>query len=689
MKMYNVASKLNQRELMPLKNLNQEQLKAATSPLGHNLIIASAGTGKTSTIVARIAYLLQNGIKPHNILLLTFTNKAAAEMIERVGAYFDQKIAKQIESGTFHAVSYRLLKELGKKITLKQPRELKMLLKTIHAKRRFDHIDAQNKPYQATTLYDLYSLYQNSCMDESFSRWIEQNYPLHEGYSLIYEDIINEFKEQKKQFGYVDFNDLLVLMKEQLLKGAKISFSEILVDEYQDTNTLQSSLVDSFNSQSLFCVGDYDQSIYAFNGANIENIGTFSTRYKDATVHTLTKNYRSTKSILSLANSVIKINPRLYPKELEVTRQDEPYQPKLLIYDELFMQYQGISAQISQSTYPKDQIAVIFRNNSSADGIEASLREIGIACKRKGGMSFFDSKEVKAMIDLLTLTVNPKDMMAFIHILEYAKNMGPALAKEIFDGLYLLGDKDIYQGLKSPKEGVKPFKKAKTNYQLGLFDIDYSLGSVSRFSNLGFDEAFLSNPILKHAKLNDKSATYLYNLYTLLKQNIHIKTPATIIKNLKNSLVFKNIANHLATKRATKKDGSVDGDEKQNALERIERKNKLLQDLSLNYKDLERFLNALTLGSNEMSEGEGVNLLSVHASKGLEFKEVFVIDLMEGRFPNTKLMSGGGGIEEERRLFYVATTRAKDKLCLSFAKYDKVKKIPYEASKFLKEAGLI
>ncbi len=674
---------------MPLSKLNPEQLKAATSKLGYNLIIASAGTGKTSTIVARIAYLLQNGIKPYNILLLTFTNKAAAEMIERISLYFDKKITKQIEAGTFHAVSYRLLKQLNKNIVLKQISELKTLLKTIHDKRRFDHIDAQNKPYQATTLYDLHSLFQNTCLDMSFSEWIEENYPLHEAYSLIYEDIINEFKAQKKEFGYVDFNDLLMLMKEQLNKGAKISYSEILVDEYQDTNTLQGSLVDSFKAKSLFCVGDYDQSIYAFNGANIENIGTFSQRYENATIYTLTKNYRSTEPILSLANQVISLNPRLYPKKLEVTRQQYSHLPQLLIYEELFNQYQNISAKIKSSPYEKQEIAVIFRNNSSADGIEASLRELGISCKRKGGISFFDTKEVKALIDLLTLSINPKDMMAFIHICSYAKNMGPALAKEIFDGLYLLGEGDIYDGFMKPKQGVKPFKKAKTNYQLGLFDIDYTLGSISRFANLGFSENFLSNPILKHAKLNEQSANFLHDIYIFLKQAHVIKNPSSLIKLVSNSQVFSCIANFLATKRATQKNGSVLEEEKQNALLRIQAKAKLLQDLSSNYKDLERFLNALTLGSNEMSEGEGVNLLSVHASKGLEFKEVFIIDLMETRFPNIKLMNTGGGIEEERRLFYVATTRAKDKLCLSYAKYDKIKKISYKPSRFLSEAKMI
>ncbi len=674
---------------MPLSKLNKEQFQAATASYGHNLIIASAGTGKTSTIVARIAYLLQNGIKAEDILLLTFTNKAATEMIERVGVYFDKKTAKQIQAGTFHAISYKLLKDLGKNIALKQPSELKILLKTIYAKRRFDHIDCEAKPYQASTLYDLYSLYQNSCLDETFSKWIEQNYPAHEPYGLIYEDIMDEFLEQKKRFFYVDFNDLLLMMKEQLQKGARIDFKEILVDEYQDTNSLQSALVDSFKAKSLFCVGDYDQSIYAFNGANINNIGSFSTRYKNANIFTLTKNYRSSSSILALANKVIKKNPRLYKKELEVTRQGNFEPPKLLIYEELFAQYQGISELISKSEFDKQDIAVIFRNNSSADGIEASLREIGLTCKRKGGMSFFDAKEVKAMLDLLSILVNPKDMMAFIHILQYAKNMGPALAKEIFDGLYLLGEKDISKGLLEPKEGVKPFKKQKTNYQLGLFDMDYSLGSVRRFYNLGFEEGFLSNPVLKHAKLNEDSATFLYHLYKLIKSNKRVKNPTTLLKNILHSPIFTAIASLLSNKRALRKDGSLDEKAKEEAMQRILRKMRLLEDLSSNYKDIERFLNALTLGSNEMSEGEGVNLLSVHASKGLEFKEVYVVDLMEGRFPNHKLMNTGGGLEEERRLFYVASTRAKDKLCLSYAKYDKLKRIPHKASVFLEEAGMI
>jgi len=674
---------------MPLSKLNSDQYDAATANAGANLIVASAGTGKTSTIVARIAYLLSKGVKPEHILLLTFTNKAASEMLQRVQRHFSKTIVEKIESGTFHAVSYRLLKKIGRNIKLKTPKDLKILLKTIYARRRFDHIDSPIKPYQSSYLYDQFSLYQNSSIEQSFSQWLESQESEHGLYFDMYEDIFEEFKGLKKEYGYVGFNDLLLLMRDALKSNRDIRFSEVLVDEYQDTNILQSSLIDAFDKKSLFCVGDYDQSIYAFNGADIGIIGSFKDRYQNARVFKLNKNYRSTAKILSLANKVIRNNPRLYDKELEVTRLEKCHTPKLLVYVELFNQYHGISQLIKESKTPKEEISVIFRNNASADGIEATLRELGISCKRKGSMSFFDSKEVKVMTDLVSVVVNPKDIMSFIHIFEYAKGIGAALSKELFEGLFKIGGGDIYKGFFHPDEKIKPFKKRAKNYQLGLFDENIEFGSVGRFYKLGFDEAFLSNPILKHAKLNEDGAKFIYSFYQFLKNSIRIKNPKTLISHVSSSDIFLYIADILATNRATRKDGSIDDEYKSEAKERILRKGYLLGDVASNYSSNERFLNAITLGSGETSEGEGVNLLSIHASKGLEFAEVFVIDLMDGRFPNRKLMSKGGSLEEERRLFYVATTRAKDKLLLSFAKYDKIKKVEYAPSIFLKEAGLI
>ncbi|MBL6970284.1 MAG: UvrD-helicase domain-containing protein, partial [Campylobacterales bacterium] len=268
---------------MPLSNLNTQQLNSATCKSGHNLIIASAGTGKTSTIVGRIAYLLNNGSKPEDIMLLTFTNKAAAEMVSRVAKYFGDDVAKKILSGTFHSISYKLLKQLNTKITLKSPRELKTLFKSIYEKRVFSTYDDEAKPYDGGYLYDIYSLFLNSTYDEQFSQWIIDRNSEHSEYTLIYEDVIDEFEKLKKQYGYVNFDDLLLMMIEKL-QSNEFRFTEILVDEYQDTNPLQGKLLDAFKPKSLFCVGDYDQSIYAFNGSDIGIISSFSTRYKDTNI---------------------------------------------------------------------------------------------------------------------------------------------------------------------------------------------------------------------------------------------------------------------------------------------------------------------------------------------------------------------------------------------------------------------
>ncbi|WP_139900858.1 ATP-dependent helicase [Campylobacter jejuni] len=613
---------------MPLSKLNNEQYLAATADFGHNLVIASAGTGKTSTIVARISYLLSKGVAPQKIMLLTFTNKASKEMIGRLGKFFDKNITSKILAGTFHSTAYTLLRNADKNIALKQASELKTLLKSVYEKRTFRHL-SDIKPYQSSYLYDLYSLFQNKAHNQDFYTWFCQNYEDQSIYAEIYEDILKEYDNEKKRFNYVDFNDLLINLKD-LLKEEKYEFDEILVDEYQDTNTLQSSLIEAFHSKSLFCVGDYDQSIYAFNGADINIIGGFKDRFKDAKIFSLNKNYRSSRSILALANKVILNNERLYPKELIVTRNDEFKAPSLLTFEELFDQYQNIAKMILTSGVSLEEIAVIFRNNSSADGVEVALREQGIASVRKGSGSFFESLEVKAFSSMLALVVNPKDIMAFIHLVQYTKGVGGVLAKEIFDALLKLG----------------------------------------------------------HGNLINLCARNLEKIYLFLKKAMEIKHSLTLVNLICENSFYREICEELATKRATNKAGQVDLLRKSENLEKIETKFNVLKELTKNYSDIYKYYNFLTLGASEMSSGKGVNLLSVHASKGLEFDLVFVIDLAQGRFPNQKLMGMGGSLEEERRLFYVAVTRAKNILYLSYAKYDKNKKTSFAPSRFLIEAGL-
>jgi len=674
---------------LPLSRLNKEQYAAATSTDTENLIIASAGTGKTSTIVGRIGHLLNAGVKPQEILLLTFTNKAAAEMVARVAEYFGKEVATKIDAGTFHAVSYRWLKKQDHRVVLKQQRELKTLFRSVFEKRSFMQIDAEVTPYGGNYLYDLYSFYQNTELENNFEDWIIENYEEHEQFALIYADVVDEFESLKKEYGFVNFNDLLLNFRE-MCKTRDLGYKEVLVDEYQDTNALQGTLIDVMKPPSLFCVGDYDQSIYAFNGADISIIGSFSTKFPNAKVHTLTKNYRSSRPILSLATKVIEHNDRIYPKQLEVTRDFDAQAPKLLVYDELFDQYHAMAAQIRDSQTPREEIAVIFRNNSSADGIEVGLRELDIPCKRKGGTSFFDAREVKAILDLYTLLVNESDMMAFIHLFEFARGIGSAMAKELYIALKSLGHGSIFYGLYAADESIKnPFEKRKLNHQLGLFDDFLELGAVGKYAKLGFEAKFMKNPILKHPKLTKDSAAFLHNFYLLFRDLKGVKQPRTIVKKIAVSELFKYISDVLSTKRATLKDGAVDEKQKTESLTRITRKMLLLEELSKPYSEHDRFLNAMILGSSDLTQGEGVNLLSVHASKGLEYKEVYVVDLMDGRFPNRKLMQRGGSLDEERRLFYVAVTRAKDILYLSYAKYDKIKKQNFMASQFLYEAGLV
>ncbi|PAF47312.1 ATP-dependent DNA helicase [Helicobacter sp. 12S02634-8] len=666
-------------------NLNLEQQLAASAPMGHNLIIASAGTGKTSTIVGRIAHLLTLGIAPQEILLLTFTNKASAEMIERVAKIFGNKQAEQIQSGTFHAVAYRYLKEHFK-ISLKQPRELKTLFKSIAERRVYTH-KTSTPPYSAQYLYDIHSLYCNTQKEQSFEQWLVQKSPDQAPYITIYEDILEEFQALKKSYGYADYNDLLILYRDAMATQNS-PYKEVLCDEYQDTNPLQDSLIDALNPPSLFCVGDYDQSIYAFNGADISIISNFTTKYPNAQVFTLKKNYRSSYPILDLANKIIQKNERIYAKSLEVVKTGQYSSPKLLIYDELFSQYQGIAQKIAASGRYFEDIAVIFRNNASADGCEASLREMGIPSRRKGGISFFDTKEVSLVLDICSLLYNPKDMMAYIHTLSYGSGIGSSIAKDIYEALITLGKGCAQKGLLAPFEGIKPYALRSKNTQLGLFDDFFTLQNSSQYNEF-LPPKFHSHPLLAHPKLTKDGAIFLGKFFSLYQTCYTLSSPLNLLRAIGDSEFFKHIAKYLSYERSKNKDGTINEALRLEALEKIERKISLLADLSKSYQDIGRFLNAMVLGSNEASEGSGVNLLSIHASKGLEFGDVYIIDLMEGRFPNRKLISKGGSLEEERRLFYVAITRAKENLYLSYAKKDRIKNITYEPSIFLYEAELL
>ncbi|GAA9399321.1 ATP-dependent helicase [Helicobacter pylori] len=664
--------------------LNPEQLKAAKALKGYNLVIASAGTGKTSTIVGRILYLLDNGIKPEEILLLTFTNKASNEMIARVAKY--SKLSSKIEAGTFHAVAYRYLKEHYPNLSLKQPKELKKLLESIVDTK--NAIDDDKKPYTSQHLYALYSLYTNALKQEDFSAWLSNKNPEHTPYAAFYENILDEFENTKKKHNYIDYNDLLLLFKQAMLERPS-PYKEVLCDEFQDTNPLQESILDAINPPSLFCVGDYDQSIYAFNGADISIISNFTQKYKNAQVFTLTKNYRSSKEILDLANQVIQRNERIYPKNLEVVKSGHFNKPALLNYNDNIAQCQDIAKRIVMRKNFKE-VAVIFRNNASADQLEAALRSHNVPSKRKGSASFFESKEVALALDICALIFNPKDIMAAIHVLSCISDIGSNTAKDIHEALMLLGNGDLKLALTHPSKEAKIYTKKKEITSMGLFEEIFALENSSRFNSV-IDKAFHSHPVLMHPKISLNGAKMLSDFFILYaKAPTH--SPSALIKHILESAFFQTFKTRLLKERSKNKDGSYNEFKKLQAQKRFNEKMDLLSSLAKNYQNLGRFLNGTLIGSSETTQGEGVNLLSVHASKGLEFKDVYIIDLMEGRFPNHKLMNTGGGIEEERRLFYVAITRAKENLWLSYAKNElreNAKPKEHKPSVFLYEAGLL
>jgi DNA helicase-2/ATP-dependent DNA helicase PcrA len=263
------------------------------------------------------------------------------------------------------------------------------------------------------------------------------------------------------------------------------------------------------------------------------------------------------------------------------------------------------------------------------------------------------------------------------------------LAKEYFHCLTHFGEGDLLMGTLSPTIADLPKLHPNKNIQLGLFDDDLEIGSISRFASLDLERSIKTHPLLKHPKLNKDGLLFFRDFYRFLKSIRQNKTPSSILRKAIESPLYSGIVDRLSTQRAQLKSGEIDQEKREQSKERILRKARLLQDLSAPYRELQRFVNAMVLGGNELSEGEGINLLTVHASKGLEFDEVYVIDLMDGRFPNRKLMSRGGSLEEERRLFYVAVTRAKEKLYLSMARSDRIKKLDFIPSPFLYEAGLI
>ena len=620
-----------------LISLNDSQKIAAQHVDGPLLILAGAGSGKTKTITTRLAFLISIGIDPSSILTLTFTNKAATEMRERAFSLIDSsKIFTPPLLCTFHKFGLLFLKfhmsELERKNNF-------IIIDTDDKKRILKSI---NKEIPSALLASEVSKYKNSLMSPSEVKATAQ-LKLYQEIAQIYEDYENYLEKNN----LVDFDDLLLLPykilknNENLAKQISQKYQYIMVDEYQDTNELQYRLLRLLCSShnNLCVVGDDDQSIYGWRGATIKNILNFSDHFENSLVIKLEDNYRSTDTILNHANQLIEHNRDRLGKKLIGTRTKGD---SIRIYesndenDETRKIVEDIKKLIDSGENPKN-IAILFRVNALSRSLEEGFNKAGLHYKLVGGMKFYERSEIKDLIAYFRILTNLNDNFSIKRIINKPKRgIGKTTIEKLEEKSIETGKSifDLIQDLDA--EGISLIvgkKNARTLkvFEASILDLRESLTqSKMRFLD-NFEETF------------DYRASY---------------------------------------------DNLPDGFERQANIDEFYGyiRDYFIQNPHLDLKD---FLNEIALESeNDDYSGEAVSMMSVHASKGLEFKHLFIIGLEEGFFPIT---GDGSDLEEERRLGYVAITRAKDNLTLSFvhSRFYKGKRTVLSKSRFLSESGLI
>lgn len=605
------------------KELNKDQFKVVTGAEGPCLVLAGAGSGKTRTLVYRVAYLIEKRIDPKNILLVTFTNKAAHEMLNRVEALLKYK-PKNLWGGTFHHIGNRILRRYARKIgynnnfTILDQDDSKNLLKSCIGELNINMADKYfPKP---DVIHKIISFAKNS--QGKLKTLLETRYDYLR--PETHDDIIRiaKFYEQKKKDNnLMDFDDLLSkwlkLLKDSPETCQKLSnqFKYILVDEYQDTNKIQGEIVNLLAQvhQNILVVGDDAQSIYSFRAATVSNILDFPKMYENAKTYRLETNYRSIPEVLNLANNSIKNNQDQFEKELKSIRKsgdkptlvnltDSVQQAEFICQRILELQEQGVSL---------DEIAVLFRAAFQSIDLELELNKRNIPYVMRGGIRFFEQAHIKDIIAFLRILANFKDELSWKRILEIQEGIGPSYSQRIWSQISVLS------GLEELLNYNLSFElpdKAQASFKI-ILDLLKNIKKI--------EENFIASTI--KAVLDSDYKEYLKNNY-------------------------------------------------ENYLDRIEDLEQFAN-FALKYDDLDRFLTDVTLSENfrgetvtgyEEQPDEVLVLSTIHQAKGLEWKAVFIIGLTEGQFPHYKVIENPGELDEERRLFYVASTRAKDYLYLTY-----------------------
>ena len=611
--------------------LNEKQLNIVKNAEGPCLVLAGAGSGKTRVLVYRVCYLIENGVSPSNILLLTFTNKAAKEMIERIEKILSV-YPKGLIGGTFHHVANLLLRIYGREININpnftiidEEDSISILKEIIENTKRKDEFPHPSK------IKEFISLSINKC--ESLKETIITNFPEYTHLISEVEKINKEYQKVKRNLNQLDYDDLLIywykMMRDEKT-GAKISnrFKYILVDEYHDTNKLQAKILYllSKTHRNIMVVGDDAQSIYSFRGATISNIMEFPKIYPDAKTFYLDINYRSTPEILNFANDVISHNKVQFPKKLISIRKNgvKPVVVKCRnMKEEAIFVSQRINKLLELGIEPKD-IGVLFRSRYQAAELEIELSKLKIPYIIRGGLRFFEQAHIKDIVAYYRIIENFKDVLSWKRIFNLSEGIGEKTTKNLVDLI-----------LKT--ENFEEFKK-----------------------------------ILKDIKLREKGKDSLNKNIELI-ENLKILSLPDGIELILNS----GYKNYLTKKY-------------RDYTERMEDIKNLKEIVSL-YSNISDFLSEASL--QEYSKGESPNvknviiLSTIHQAKGLEWRIVFIIGVSDNHFPHPYSKNDISLLEEERRIFYVAITRAKEDLYITYYSYDYFRYMPIKKSIFLEEVS--
>ena len=618
-----------------LKDLNEAQQQAVSYIDGPSLVIAGAGSGKTRVLTYKIAYLLQQGMKPWSIMALTFTNKAAREMKERIGKLVGNDLAQHLYMGTFHSIFSRILRAEAEHIgfnsnfTIYDETDSRSLLKAIVKEKGLDE-----KIYKPAAVHAKISMAKNNLMSaEAYEADADIFMQNKRNNMQKMGEVYKEYVQRCKQANAMDFDDLLVLTfqlfrdHEEVRRKYAERFDYILVDEYQDTNHVQMSIVMQLCREKLrvCAVGDDSQSIYSFRGANIDNILNYQRQLPGTRLFKLEQNYRSTQTIVEAANSLIHHNRNQIPKEV-FSRNDEgekiQYKPAYSDKEEALIVAKDIKRIKRQDDCGYDDFAILYRTNAQSRSFEEEFRRQGIPYRIYGGLSFYQRKEIKDIIAYFRLVANPDDEEAIKRIINY------------------------------PARGIGATTVAKVaacahDNQVSIWDV---IGEAAHYG-LNVNKGTLTkleNFRLLISSFIDRSHTLnVYDLGDAIIKEARISEDIMQVKDADDLARQENLEEFLSGMQTFVAERQEEG--------------------RMDETFLTDFLQDVALLTDADSDGEKdeprVSLMTVHAAKGLEFATVFVVGLEENIFPSPIAATTVRELEEERRLLYVAITRA-EKHCI-------------------------